>query len=229
MKIFLDTANVNEIKSCLDNYEIDGVTTNPSIITKENLDFVTLMNEISSILGDAKTLFIQVIATDYNGIVEDTKTIFNSINGNISVKIPVTREGFKAMKYLSRNGYSVAATSIITSQQGLMAAKCGAKFLIPYVNRIDNIMGDGVNVVKELMDIITMYGYNTEVIAASFKNVQQIHNCALNGVNGVTTSTELLEKILEHSLTNWSVEQFTKDWSYANNNEDSIAKTIKKV
>lgn len=227
MKILLDTANISEIKRCTEYYEIDGVTTNPSIIVKEGVDFISHMNQIAKFIGDKKTLFIQVVATDFEGIIEDAKNICDAVEGNVSVKIPVTMEGFKAMKYLSKNGYQIAATAIITSQQGLMAAKCGAKHLIPYVNRVDNILGDGANMVSELMQMLFDYGFESEVIAASFKNVQQIHNCSLSGVHGVTISSDLLDKLVEHSLTDASVEQFTNDWMNAYDNKTSVKDMIR--
>ncbi|MPW25424.1 fructose-6-phosphate aldolase [Alkalibaculum sp. M08DMB] len=222
MKILLDTANINEIKRCIDYYEIDGVTTNPSIIAKEGKAFIPHMKSIAKLIDDKRTLFVQVVATDYEGIIEDAKKILNEIDSNISVKIPVTKEGLKAMKSLSKNGFNIAATAIVTSQQGLMAAKCGAKYLIPYVNRVDNILGDGTNLVSEMMQMMINYNYNSEVIAASFKNIQQIHNCTLNGVHGVTISADLLDSLVHHSLTDTSVEQFTNDWMNAYDNQTSI-------
>ncbi|MFZ7134567.1 MAG: transaldolase family protein [Eubacteriales bacterium] len=228
MKIFLDTANINHIQRCIEYYEIDGVTTNPSIIAKEKKLFDPLLNKIAAILGDMKPLFIQVVATDFQGIIEDAKAIHQRIKGKVIVKIPVTVEGFKAIKYLNHNGIEVAATSIITSQQGLMAARCGAKYLIPYVNRVDNIMGDGINVVSELLQMIEVYDFNCKVIAASFKNLQQIHHCTLQGVHGVTIGADLLDNLVKHDLTQSSVKQFSEDWGKSFYNVKSIVEMDQK-
>ncbi|NTW72958.1 MAG: fructose-6-phosphate aldolase, partial [Eubacteriaceae bacterium] len=207
MRILLDTANLDEIIKCADIFYLDGVTTNPSIIAKENVDFIPHMRKLAEALGQERELFVQVIATDYEGIIDDANLLNELITANLYIKIPVTLNGLKAIKTLSAKGMKIAATSIINSQQGLLAAKAGAKYLIPYVNRVDNIMGDGVNVVGELVRMIERYKLNSEVIAASFKNIQQIHNCALENVQAVTISADLLYRLAANHLTEFSVDE----------------------
>ncbi|HAE62669.1 MAG TPA: fructose-6-phosphate aldolase [Eubacteriaceae bacterium] len=228
MRILLDTANINEIKRGIEYYAIEGVTTNPSIIVKEKVDFISHMSEIAKLLGRKRKLFIQTIATDAEGIVDDALLINELVEGNLCVKIPVTSEGLKAIKILKEKGVDTAATSIINSQQGLLAARGGAKYLIPYVNRADNILADGVNTVGEIVDFIDIYGLDCEVVAASFKNIQQVHGCALNRVHAVTIPADLLDKLSFNHLTDFSVEEFSNNWDKAYPGIKNIRSMVKK-
>jgi fructose-6-phosphate aldolase 2 len=227
MKLYLDTANIDEIKEGIEYFCIDGVTTNPAIMVKESTEFFTQIKRIVEVIGKKRKLFVQVIATDTEKIVDDAKVLAEQIDGNLYVKIPVTREGLKAIKILSGKGIKTAATSIINSQQGLLAAKAGAEYLIPYVNRADNILGDGVNTVGEMVEFIEAYGYECEVLAASFKNIQQVHNCALNHVHGVTLPLDLLNRLSSNNLTDVSVEDFTKKWLEVYPGKDNLRSMVK--
>jgi fructose-6-phosphate aldolase 2 len=226
MRILLDTANLDEIKRGMEYYSIEGVTTNPSIIAKENVDFIDHMKALAELLGKDKKLFIQVIATDADGIVDDALLLNEVVDADIYVKIPVTSEGLKAIKILEEKGIKTAATSIINSQQGMLAARAGAKYLIPYVNRADNILADGVNAVGELVDFIEIYGLDCEVVAASFKNIQQVHGCAVNRVHAVTIPGDLLDKLASNHLTDFSVEEFSKNWDKAYPGKNNIRSMI---
>ncbi|MCR1898280.1 fructose-6-phosphate aldolase [Irregularibacter muris] len=212
MLLLLDTANLEDIQKAVEVYPIDGVTTNPSIIVKEKKDFLPLLKEIQGIIGKDKMLHVQALGTRAEDIVEEAHFIKNQLEGNIYVKIPVIPQGIKAIKILAKEGIQTTATAIFTAQQALMAAKSGAKFVAPYVNRVENISSDGVQVVGEMMKLFTLYGLETKILAASFKNVHQVHRCALEGCHAITANIEIVEKLIYHPLTDMAVEQFTGDW-----------------
>lgn len=212
MIYMLDTANLNAIRKAFDIYPITGVTTNPTIISKENRDFIGLLKEIREIIGEDTMLHAQVIGKSAEDMIKEAKYLNETIGGNFYVKIPVTKEGIKAIRVLSREGINITATAIFTAQQALMAAVSGAKFVAPYVNRIDNISGNGVEVVKDIIEELKLYNLDCKVLAASFKNVQQVQDLSRNGVHSVTVNPDIMDKMLEHPLTDWSVDQFINDW-----------------
>lgn len=212
MIYLLDTANVDFIKKACDLYPVGGVTTNPSIITKEKRSFKDIIKEIRSALGPDRMLHIQTLSTDAEGIVKEGQYINGLVGGEVYIKIPVIPQGYKAIKILKTLGIKTTATGIITPQQGLMAAAAGADCVIPYVNRIDSISGDGVGVVADIIRLFDINDIDAKLIAASFKTVSQIHNVCLVGAPGVTVGADLFEKLIEHPLTDQSVVSFAKDW-----------------
>lgn len=212
MKILLDTADIDFIKKTNDLYAIDGVTTNPSILAKQNIVCLDVLQEIRSILGEEKTLHVQVVQIDAKGMIEEAEFLHKIFKGNINVKIPVIPEGYKAMKHLAERNIKVTATAVFTPQQAVMAAKAGASYVAPYVNRIDNISGNGVNVVTEIINIFQAYHLQTQVLAASFKNTEQIQKICLAGAQAVTISEDVFNHLFSHPLTDWSVAKFTEDW-----------------
>ena len=212
MLYMLDSANVEEIRKVCDVFPIAGVTTNPSIITKEKKDFFPLLKEIRSIIGD-RMLHVQVLGTTTEEMIKDASCIREKVEGPLFVKIPVSDAGYKAMQMLKKDGFNITATAIYTPQQALIAANCGADFTAPYVNRIDNISGMGVNVVSMITDLFNLHGLSTRVLAASFKNVQQVHEVALAGTHSVTVGSDIMWKLARHPLTDMSVDQFVKDWN----------------
>ncbi|WP_434282598.1 fructose-6-phosphate aldolase [Clostridium botulinum] len=212
MLILLDTANIESIKNINDIYPLDGVTTNPTIISKEKKDFMGILREIRNVIGEEKMLHVQVIGSKAEDMIEETVYLNEKIGGNLYIKIPVTEQGIKAMKKLSKEGYKITATAIFTAQQALMAAKAGAEFVAPYVNRIDNLMGDGIKVVSDIVNIFETYNINSKVLAASFKNTEQIHNACLKGAHSVTVNEDLIKQLIYHPLTDLSVDNFVKDW-----------------
>lgn len=212
MNILLDTVDVDFIKKTNDLYAIDGVTTNPSILAKQHISCLEVLQEIRTILGDEKTLHAQVISTDAKGMIEEAKFLNNAFKENIYVKIPVIPEGYKAMKYLTARNIKVTATAVFTPQQALMAAKAGASYVAPYVNRIDNISGNGVNVVADIVSIFQAYRLQTQVLAASFKNAEQIQKICLAGAHAVTVNEDVFNNLFSHPLTDWSVNKFMEDW-----------------
>ncbi|GAA0742994.1 fructose-6-phosphate aldolase [Clostridium oceanicum] len=212
MMYLLDTANLEQIKRAFDLYPMSGVTTNPTIISKENRNFIEILKGIRSVIGKDKMLHVQAVSTKAEEIVKEAEYLNEVIGGNLYIKVPVIAEGIKAMKILKNKGIKVTATAIFTAEQALMAAVSGAEFVAPYVNRIDNITGSGVNVVDEIMELFELHNVDAKVLAASFKNVQQVHEVALTGAQSVTVNAQIMDKLLEHPLTDWSVEQFIKDW-----------------
>ncbi|MDF2882574.1 MAG: fsa2 [Clostridiaceae bacterium] len=212
MLYLLDTANLEQIKRAFDLYPMSGVTTNPTIISKEKRSFLDILKEIREIIGEDKMLHVQAVSKNADEIVKEAEYIQKTIGGNLYIKVPVIPEGIKAMKILKAKGIKITATAIFTADQALMAAVAGADFVAPYVNRIDNISGNGVNVVKEIVDLFKIYNIDTKVLAASFKNVQQVHEVALVGGQSVTVNADIMDGLLSHPLTDWSVDQFVSDW-----------------
>lgn len=212
MLYILDTANLESIKKAYNFYPMAGVTTNPTIISKEKRSFLDILKDIRKIIGTESMLHVQAVSTTAEKMVEEALYLNEVIGGNLYIKIPVIPEGIKAMKILKSKGIKITATAIFTAQQALMAAMAGAEFVAPYVNRIDNISGDGVGVVDQIVQLFELYGLEAKVLAASFKNVQQVHNVSLTGAQSVTVNPEIMDKMLEHPLTDWSVDQFITDW-----------------
>jgi len=209
----LDTANVEAIKKGVDLYPIAGVTTNPTIISKEKGDFLGILQEIREAIGFDSMLHVQALGRNADDIIKEAHFLQANIPGCLYIKIPVIPEGIKAMKQLKKDGFGITATAIFTADQALMAAMAGADFVAPYVNRIDNISGNGVAVVSEIVTMFKQYNLETKVLAASFKNVQQIHEVSLSGAQSLTAPLEIIEQTLSHPLTDWSVDQFINDWS----------------
>lgn len=212
MELILDTANIEDIKDLHTHLCIDGVTTNPSIVSKEGKEISTLIKEIDEVVGKDTPIHAQVISTKFEDMIEEALYI-SSLRENMYVKIPVTKDGLRAIKELKRQGINITATAIFTAHQGFLAAKAGANYVAPYVNRIDNISGDGVSVVTDLVNILNTYNMDTKVLAASFKNCQQVLDLMKIGVHSVTVPTDICMAMMSHLLTDWSVNKFIEDWS----------------
>jgi fructose-6-phosphate aldolase 2 len=212
MRLYIDSANVKKIEYLNEYYPIAGVTTNPSIIVKENGSYLDLLKEIRAVMGEEKELFVQAIGDSAEEMVEEAKFIQRRLTGNVIVKIPVTEEGIKAIKLLAADKIPTLATTIYTSFQALIAAMCGAKYVAPYVNRIDNLTGNGVKVVSEINQFFSSYLLPTEILAASFKNVQQVHDVCLAGAQSVTVGPDLIEKFLAFPATLQDVNAFKTEW-----------------
>ena len=214
MELLLDTANIQEIKELYDCLVIDGVTTNPTILAKDKVKLENKVKEITAITTEHTPLHVQIISQDFQEIIKEALYI-HSLRNNIYVKIPVTKDGLKAIKELKKLGVKVTATAIFTATQGFLAAKAGADYVAPYVNRIDNISGDGVAVVTQLTQILNQYHLPTKVLAASFKNVQQIYDIMKIGVHSITISSDMCKAMYQHPSTDVSILQFYRDWEEA--------------
>lgn len=212
MQYLLDTANIDAIRKAYESYPIDGVTTNPTIISRETTGYAELLRQIRGILGKDGMFHIQTTRVDTDNIVKEAIALRDFINGNLYVKIPTFEPGIKAMKILKNMGFKITATAIFTQQQALIAARAGADYVAPYVNRLDNISSDGVGVVADITNLIKNYNLKTKILAASFKNVEQVHKISLVGAHAVTVQPELLESMLYHPLTDTAIIEFAKDW-----------------
>jgi fructose-6-phosphate aldolase 2 len=212
MKLYIDSADLKQISNIQEYYPISGVTTNPSIIVKENRPYLDLLKDIREVIGEDKELFVQVVGEKAEEMVEEAKFISRQLSGVVVVKVPVTEEGMKAIKLLTADNIPTLATTIYTPFQALIAAMAGAKYVAPYVNRIDNLTGSGVKVVSEIAALFSAYRLPTQILAASFKNVQQVHDVCLSGAEGVTVGTELIRKFLVFPATTQDVETFKKEW-----------------
>lgn len=212
MLYILDTANLDAIRHCNEFYPLAGVTTNPSIISKENMDFWELVKDIREIIGKDKMLHVQTAQTTSEKIIEEAMLLEKELGENFYLKIPICEEGLKATMKLKKLGIGVTVTAIFTPAQALIAAKAGADFVAPYVNRLDNIIGDGTEVVSQIVNEFKGYDMDCKVLAASFKNAEQVHRCAMYGCHSVTVTPDILKNIISHPMTDAAIRGFDKDW-----------------
>lgn len=218
MLYIVDSADTSFIKKMMDKYEILGVTTNPTIISKENKDYIPLLQELDSILT-GKDLHIQLVAEDYEGMIAEAHKLQKLIKTSLHIKIPVSDAGMKAIRTLSSTGFSVTATAVCSVNQGIMAALNGAKYLAVYVNRISNSGVDGNEVIKDIKDTLVKLNLDTLVVGASYKSVHQVTDSIRNGVDQVTVGKDLFEKLFYSDITEKSVTQFTIDFNNRYNNQ----------
>ncbi|MCR4421496.1 MAG: fructose-6-phosphate aldolase [Spirochaetales bacterium] len=209
MKIFLDTANLDEIKNGVDLGLIDGVTTNPTLISKENVDFKTRIKEICDLVKGPTSA--EVIGTNHMQMIEEAR-ILASISPYVVVKIPMTEEGIKATKILSSEGIKTNLTLIFTPLQALVAAKAGATYVSPFVGRLDDISNEGMKLVEDIKKIFMNYSFQTQIIVASIRHPEHILRAAKIGADIVTVPLNVLLKIMKHPLTDIGLETFLKDW-----------------
>ena len=209
MKFFLDTANIDEIKRIDDLGLCDGVTTNPSIIKKEGKDFETVVKEIASIVDGPVSA--EVTSYTYHEMVEEAKKLA-AWKENIVVKIPMTEDGLKAINTLSKEGIKTNCTLIFSVSQGIMAMKAGATYISPFMGRIDDMGESGKKLIENLRRIIDIYGYDSEIIAASIRHINHLEQAALAGSHIATIPGSIFEKLWTHPLTTAGIESFKKDW-----------------
>lgn len=212
MLFLIDTAKLEDIRRVCEYYPIAGVTTNPTIISREKTEFKKLICDIREIIGENKQLHVQTTATEAKEILREAEMIRSTVGGNFYIKIPITKEGLRATEMCKKMGIGVTMTAIFTQPQALMAARAGADFVAPYINRLDNIVSDGVNVVNEIVDIFKVYDIKTQVLAASFKNVEQVHKVSMTGAHAVTINPDLFDMMIYHPLTYYAIDDFTADW-----------------
>ncbi|MBQ2724808.1 MAG: fructose-6-phosphate aldolase [Clostridia bacterium] len=212
MLYLIDTAKLEDIRRVCEYYPVAGVTTNPTIISREKGDFKKIICDIREIIGENKQLHVQTTATEAKDILREAEMIRQTVGGNFFIKIPITKEGLKATEMCKKMGIGVTMTAIFTQPQALMAARAGADFVAPYINRLDNIVSDGVNVVNEIVDIFKVYDIKTQVLAASFKNVEQVHKVSMTGAHAVTINPDLFDMMIYHPLTYYAIDDFTADW-----------------
>lgn len=212
MKLVIDDANIELIKQIYEYYPVDGVTTNPSILASCKRPPFEVLKEIRSFIGDEGELHVQVIAKDAEGMIEDAKHIADILGKNTYVKIPSVKEGYKAMKALKKMGYRITATAIYTPLQAILAAKCGADYAAPYINRIDNLGYNGIQVAKDIHDIFKINNFETEVLAASFKNSQQVLELCKYGLGACTIAPAVIEGLVQNKTVDAAVSAFIDDF-----------------
>ncbi len=209
MKFFLDTANVDEIKRINELGLVDGVTTNPTIISKEGRDFEEVIKEICSIVDGPVSA--EVISLEAEGMVKEARVLAKWAS-NVVVKVPMTEEGLKAVNILSKEGIKTNVTLIFTVAQGLMAAKAGATFVSPFLGRLEDIGTDSLALIRKLRKVLDFYGYKSEIIAASVRGLKHVEDVAEVGAHIATIPGSLFPKLWSHPLTNSGIEQFLSDW-----------------
>ncbi|MGB9796305.1 fructose-6-phosphate aldolase [Fervidobacterium gondwanense] len=209
MKIFLDTANIDEIRQGVEWGIVDGVTTNPTLIAKEGADFEKRIKEICELVQGPVSA--EVISLDWKEMVEEARKLA-SIDEYVVVKIPMTPDGIRAVKVLSAEGIKTNVTLVFSANQALLAAKAGATFVSPFIGRIDDNGNDGLRLLEEIMQIYTNYGFETEVIAASVRHPMHVVETAMIGVDIATIPFDVLKKMFLHPLTDVGIKRFLQDW-----------------
>lgn len=209
MKVFIDTANIDQIREVNSWGILDGVTTNPTLVSKENKDFKTLVKEICEIVDGP--ISAEAISLDAEGIITEGREL-SQIHPNINVKVPMTEEGIKATKVLSGEGIDVNVTLVFSTAQALIACKAGARFVSPFVGRLDDIGHYGMDVVEETLEMLWNYDFETEVIVASVRHPTHVLEAARMGAHIATVPYGVLKKMFKHPLTDIGIERFLKDW-----------------
>ena len=211
MRFFIDTANVDDIRKANDMGVICGVTTNPSLIAKEGKKFEDVIAEIASIVDGPISGEVKATTTDAEGMIREGREIAK-LHPNMVVKIPMTTEGLKAVKVLAAEGIRTNVTLIFTANQALLAARAGAAYVSPFLGRLDDISVRGVELVEEIAEIFAVAGIETEIIAASVRNLMHITDCALAGADIATVPYKVLEQMTHHPLTDAGIRKFQEDY-----------------
>ncbi|MEK6551839.1 MAG: fructose-6-phosphate aldolase [Bacteroidota bacterium] len=213
MKFFIDTANINEIKEAASYGLLDGVTTNPSLVAKEGKNFRELLDEIIKIVDGP--ISAEVVSTDYDGIMKEAHELAN-IHKNIVVKVPLIKEGIKAVKSLTEEGIKTNVTLCFSPSQALLAAKAGATYISPFVGRLDDISHDGMELVQQIVQIYNNYNFKTQVLVASIRHPLHLVEAALMGAHVATMPFDVINKLFKHPLTDLGLEKFLSDWKKSN-------------
>ena len=210
MKLFIDTANVDDIRLANDLGVICGVTTNPSLIAKEGKVFEEVITEITTIVDGP--ISAEVVALDAQGMVEEAKKLA-AIHKNIVIKIPITEEGLKAVKQLTALGIKTNVTLIFSAAQALLAAKAGATYVSPFVGRLDDISDNGMSIVEDIAAMFDIHGIKTEIIAASIRGPQDVVDAAKCGAHIATIPAKVIMQMIKHPLTDIGIQRFMDDWN----------------
>lgn len=209
MKFFIDTANINDIREAAALGILDGVTTNPSLVAKEGKNFRKLLDEILEIVDGPVSA--EVISTDYKGILDEARDLAK-IHKNIVVKVPLIKEGLKAVKTLSDEGINTNVTLCFSPSQALLAAKAGASYISPFVGRLDDISQNGMELISQIVQIYRNYDYKTEVLVASIRHPIHLVEAALMGADVATMPFAVINRLFNHPLTDLGLENFLNDW-----------------
>jgi transaldolase len=209
MKFFIDTANIEEIKKGLELGMVDGVTTNPSLIAKEQRPFNDILNDICAIVDGP--ISAEVVSLEADGMVEEARELAK-LSDNIVIKVPMIVEGIKAVKRLSDENIKTNVTLVFSATQALLAAKAGATYVSPFVGRLDDISQNGMDLIGDIMTILRNYGYPTEVIVASIRHPMHVVESALMGADIATIPYKVIAQLAKHPLTDIGMEKFLADW-----------------
>ncbi|MDG1470401.1 fructose-6-phosphate aldolase [Pseudosulfitobacter sp. SM2401] len=210
MKFFVDTAVVEEIAELNDLGMVDGVTTNPSLILKSGRDILEVTKEICDLVDGPVSA--EVVALEADAMIAEGRKLAE-IAENVTVKLPLTWDGLKACKVLSSEGKMVNVTLCFSANQALLAAKAGATFISPFIGRLDDINLDGMDLIEDIRNIYDNYGFQTNILAASIRSVNHIHDCAMVGADVITAPPSVIKKLADHPLTQAGLDQFMKDWA----------------
>ncbi len=209
MKLFLDTADINEITELNKTGMVDGITTNPSLIAKSGRNIIQTVEEICGIVSGPVSA--EVTATDYDGMMREGARLAK-IASNVAVKLPLTEDGLRACASLSEDNIMVNVTLCFSAAQALLAAKAGASFISPFVGRLDDIGADGMNLISEIAEIYSNYDYSTEILVASVRGVQHVVDAALIGADVATIPPKIMSQMYKHPLTDKGLADFLSDW-----------------
>lgn len=212
MELLLDTANLEAIKKYCDYYNIIGVTTNPTILSREKGPFFETYEAIRKMIGAEKQLHVQVTARNCEDMLKEADVITSRLGKDVYIKVPVIEEGVKAMKLLKENGYNVTATAVVSVQQAFLAGSVGADYVAPYVNRMANLNIDPYETVARIRNLFDYQNITTKILGASFKNTQQVMMTYESGAEAVTVAPDLLTTMCSNAVTDLWVENFDKDW-----------------
>jgi len=214
MKIFVDSADLDEIKELASWGIVDGVTTNPTLVKRSGRSFDDIIEEIFTLVDGAISL--EVVSEDAEGMVKEAKEIISKVSKkyqkNVAIKIPMTAEGLKAVKTLSSEGIKTNVTLVFSANQALLAAKAGATFVSPFIGRLDDMGHDGMQIIEEIADIYENYGFDTEIIVASIRHPVHVTQSAILGADIATIPPGIIRKMVKHALTDKGIAQFLDDW-----------------
>jgi transaldolase len=209
MKFFIDTANIEEIRDAARLGILDGVTTNPSLVAKEGRKFEAVIAEICTIVDGP--ISAEVTALDYDGMMAQAHPLAK-IHKNVTIKVPLTKDGLRACKALRGEGIHVNVTLCFSPSQALLAAKCGATFISPFVGRLDDVSQDGIELIGQIRAIYDNYGFTTQILAASIRHPMHVVDCALAGADVGTMPYKVMTQLYEHPLTDIGLKKFLEDW-----------------
>jgi len=209
MKFFIDTANIAEIKEAASLGVLDGVTTNPSLVAKEGKDFRKLLEEICAIVDGP--ISAEVVAVDFDGIMKEAREL-SKIHKNIVVKVPLIKEGLKAVKSLKAEGIRTNVTLCFSASQALLAAKAGAYFISPFIGRLDDVSHSGMDLIRQVVTIYRNYKFDTQVLVASVRHPLHVVEAAMIGADICTIPFKVIEQLIKHPLTDIGLDRFLADW-----------------